>query len=70
MQTISYYLRSNSIKIITALSRIHNKISIFNLVFMGKYMTLIPKFQKLCNFSVWSFWFGYPLNRGFTLSLL
>jgi len=22
---------------------------------MGKYTTLIPKFQKLCNFSVWCF---------------
>jgi len=22
---------------------------------MGKYTTLIPKFQKLCNFSVWGF---------------
>jgi len=55
MQTISFYLRSNSIKIMTILSRIHNKINIFNLVSMGKYTTLIPRFQKLCNFSVWGF---------------
>jgi len=29
------------------LSRIQSKINIFNLVSMGKYTTLIPRFQKL-----------------------
>jgi len=46
-QLILYYLRSNIIKVMIALSRIHRKISRLSLFSIGKYTTLIPSFQKL-----------------------